>query len=185
MASLNCLKNALYFSGPFCSAKRNGFTRSTQRQWELKRESLIEGGSAASGFLRAVSKLNAAYAVEHKPEDLAYETQLANHQTEAMTAVNTASNDFQRAMLMVSVVSSIETQKAFVAVERILKTAGIRIVDGDTTAYAKLTSLIKTSATAITNAIRKELGIELVGTETTFLSGESSEAPIPGSPAPE
>src|SRR5580693_3451645 len=29
MASLNCLKNALYFSGPFCSAKRNGLTRST------------------------------------------------------------------------------------------------------------------------------------------------------------
>lgn len=145
----------------------------TQRQWELKREALIAGGQAASNLLAAVMKVNAAYAIEKKPDDLMYGMQLNNHQTEAMQLLNKANYEFQHAQVLVAVVSSIETQTAFVAIEKILKTTGSRIVDGDTEAFNKAMPLVRTAATAITNAIRKELGIELVSAETTFLSTDS------------
>jgi hypothetical protein len=49
--------------------------------------------------------------------------------------------------------------------EKILKTIASKIVDGNTAIFRETIPLIKTAATAITNAIRKELGIEVLANE--------------------
>ncbi|HWA96500.1 MAG TPA: hypothetical protein VG844_18020 [Terracidiphilus sp.] len=145
-----------------------------QRQWELKRDALIEGSRAASDLMSAVMKVNAAFAIEEKKDDLAFGTQLANHQTEAMQFLNKASYDFQRTIVLVSVVSGLETQTAFVAMEKILKTTASKIVDGDTEVFKKTMPLVKKAATAITNVIRKELNLPKLDVDA-----EVSWPPVP------
>jgi len=150
-----------------------------QRQWELKREALLGGAWAVNDFMVAVMKVNAAFAIEERQGDIAFGTQLANHQTEAMTILNKASYDFQRAQVLVSVVSGIETQTAFVSMEEILKRISSQVVDGNTTIFKELMPLVMTAATAITNAIRKDLGVEVEGLNPMPQSNVSSATPIP------
>ena len=145
-----------------------------QRHWELKRDALLECARATNDFMAAVMTVNAAFSIEERKDDLAFGTQLANHHTEAMRTLNKASYDFQRASIVVSVVSGPETQTAFVAMEKILKTMASKIVDGNTAFCRETIPLTKVAATAITNAIRKELGIEVVGVEPAPQSSESS-----------
>ena len=107
--------------------------------------------------MSALMKVNAAYAIEEKKDDLAFGTQLANHQTEAMQVLNKASYDFQRTLVLVSVVSGTRDSNSVCGDEEVLKTMGSKIVAGDTEVFTKNMPLIKTGATAITNVIRKEL----------------------------
>lgn len=145
-----------------------------QRQWELKRDALVEGGRAVNELMSAVRKVNGAFSIDERPGDLLFGTQLANHQTEAMKTLNEATHDFQRSAVLVSVVSGREMQTAFVTMERILKDTASKIVDGDRAIFKQRIPLINTTAAAITNAIRKELKIETPSLEITPQSSESS-----------
>jgi hypothetical protein len=130
-----------------------------QRQWELKRDALLEGGRALADLNAALMKLNAVYSA--KAENTQISKAFENQETAAIDAFNKAAYSFQRAQLVVSVVSGNEVQKAFIAMETILKEISLEVVDGDTKKYSKTLPRLKESATGVTRAIQKELGMEI------------------------
>jgi hypothetical protein len=149
-----------------------------QRQWELKKQGLLEGAAAINEFMAAVMKVNGAYLVDESKEDITFRTQLTNHRTDAMTNLNKASYEFQRAQVLLSVVSGLETQRVFISMAEILKDVASKIIAGNATIFKEREPLIRANAGAITNAIRRELGIE--GLEPMSQSIESLEAQAPG-----
>jgi hypothetical protein len=130
-----------------------------QRQWELKRDALLEGGRAMADFLAALMTLNAVYAVSAESAE-APNPAMGRHESTAIDAFNSASYSFQRAQLVVSVVSSDDMQRAFVAMEKLLKLVSIKVVDGDTKSFALTLPQLKASASDVVRAIRKELGVD-------------------------
>jgi hypothetical protein len=152
-----------------------------QRQWELKRDALLEGGRALADLNTALMKLNAVYSAKSSSKQMG--SAFATQEEVAIDAFNKASYSFQRAQLVVSVVSGNELQKAFIAMETILKEISLEVVSGDTEKYSVALPKIKASATGVIQAIQAELDIEIKG-RATPRSNESSAAPSPGSQGP-
>lgn len=149
-----------------------------QREWEFKREVLLEGGRSIADFLAAIMRLNAICATKNgadKNEETAYLLALSKNETDALDAVNKASYSLQRAQLVLSIVSGKQTQIAFFRTEKLFKKIAVKIVDGDTTYFASVSSQLKNYGSDLTLAIRRELGFD--DSEFTSLSSESSTAP--------
>lgn len=151
-----------------------------QREWEFKREALLEGGRAIADFLASIMRLNSVIATKKgtPPDDeAAYLLKLSNDETTALDAVNKASYSLQRAQLVMAVVSSKKTQIAFVRLERLFKQIAVKIVDGDTEYFDSVGPKLKEYSSDLTLAIRRELGFD--DAEFTSQSSESSPTPNP------
>jgi hypothetical protein len=140
-----------------------------QREWEFKRETLLEGGRSIADFLAAIMRLNVVCGAKSgasKNEETAYLLALSKDETNALDAVNKPSYSLQRAQLVLSIVSGKQTQIAFVKTERLFKQIAVKIVDGDTKYFDSVYPQLKNYASDLTLAIRRELGFD----DTEFTS---------------
>lgn len=134
-----------------------------QRQWELKREALLEGGRTIADFLASIMRLNAVYATKEEAdenEETFYLLAISKNETDAIDAVNKASYNLQRAQLILSIVSGKEVQIAFARTEKLFKQITVKIVDGDAGYLKSTLPQLKTYASDLTLAIRRELGFD-------------------------
>jgi hypothetical protein len=157
-----------------------------QREWEFKREVLLEGGRSIADFLAAIMRLNAICATKSgvpMDAEASYLIALSKNETDALDAVNKASYSLQRAQLVLCIVSGKETQIAFVKTEKLFKQIAVKIVDGDTKYFDSVYPQLKKYGSDLTLAIRRELGFD--DSEFTSQSTGSSAVPSPGSPTPE
>jgi len=144
-------------------ASINEGVSSRQREWEFKREALLEGGRAVADFLAAVMRLNAIYATKagaSPDEETQYLLALNKHETDALDAVNKASYTFQRAQLILSIVSGKEVQIAFVKTEKLYKAIAVKITEGDTDYLTKALPQLRQLGSNLTMAMRRELGFD-------------------------
>jgi len=157
-----------------------------KREWEFKREVLLEGARSIADFLASIMRLNAISATKNgaaPDEEAAYLIALSQNETSALDAVNKASYSLQRAQLVLCIVSGKETQIAFVKLEKLFKQIAVKIVDGDTKYFDSVYPQLKKYGSNLTLAIRRELGFD--DSDFTSLSNEFSAVRAPGSPAPE
>ena len=134
-----------------------------QRQWELKRETLLEGGRAIADFLAAIMRLNAVHVTKagvSKDEEDRYLLALGKQENDALDAINKASYTFQRAQLIISIVGGKEVQLAFAKIERLYKSITLKIAEGDTEYLNKALPEIRTEGSNLTLAMRRELGFD-------------------------
>jgi hypothetical protein len=144
-------------------AKINEGVWERQRQWELKREALLEGGRAIADFLAAIIRLNAIYATKQgasQDEETQYLIAQSKQETDALDAVNKATYSFQRAQLIVSIIGGKELQIAFVKTERLYKKIAVKITEGDTEYLNKAFPELRSLGSKLTLTMRRELGFD-------------------------
>jgi len=150
-----------------------------QREWEFKREALLEGGRSIADFLASIMRLNAVMATKKgtaPDEEAAYLLKLTKDETTALDAVNKASYSLQRAQLVMAVVSSKKTQSAFVRLEKLFKQVAVKIANGDTEYFDSVGPLLKQYSSDLTLAIRRELGFD----DSEFTPQSSGSSAIEG-----
>lgn len=151
-----------------------------QREWEFKRDALLEGGRAIADFLASVMRLSAVYATKgeaKEDEEIAYLQALGKSEQDALDAVNDAAYSLQRAQLVISIVSGKSTQIAFVKTERLFKQVTVKIIEGDTEYLKRELPRLRDYGSNLTLAIRRELGFD--DSEFTSQSNVSSASPTP------
>jgi hypothetical protein len=130
-----------------------------QRSWELKKETLLDAARALAVFESAVGRLNATYYalkdISDKDSPL-----YVKHEAKALTALSSASRSFDRAQLLVSLVSGKDVEKSFLVVNKMLMQLSKKITDGDSEVYSKSLPELRKAGHDLVVAVRKELGVE-------------------------
>jgi hypothetical protein len=148
-----------------------------QRQWEMKRDILIEFARSISDFEQAIIKIGNK--VENRSKS-AYEAQLFSR---SIASWSECSHKFERDGFVVGLVVSIRTQIALKELSMILRNATNDILRNETQeAYVQHHKNIVWKLEGFKGLIREELGIIMMATPQ---SNESSAArgPDPQDPA--
>jgi hypothetical protein len=131
-----------------------------KRQWEIKRDALFEGCRVMAEFNAALVRLHTVWTFEiAEAEKGVAEPLMLKHRNESATALNDASNSFERAQLLISIVSGSEVQKALGTMGKLLKNLAADVVNGKQEGYATLAPLLKGAEKLAVDAMRKELSI--------------------------
>jgi hypothetical protein len=144
-----------------------------QRHWEMKKEALSDLLRAAADFEQALVE-----ASNITPADVAPQT-LPSARTPKISALveawRVASNNFERASLVASLVASKETREAILKLNSSLRAASSDLLaGGGKDAYGKHGLALVSNRETVVQLIREELGVP-----TTPQSNGFSEAPIP------
>jgi gas vesicle protein len=152
-------------------AKIDDHVWNRQRQWEMKRDVLIEFARTVSDFEQAVMQISTK--VEDRSKS-AYQAELFG---KALARWNESSNKFERDSFVAGLVVSIETRLALMELSRVLRSATSDILQSQKKeAYSNEQKNIVLKLEIVKSLIREELGII---TTATSRSDGSSVVPTP------
>jgi len=134
-----------------------------QKQWELKRQAILEGLQAISDFQAGVLLLRSVLENKIKSEGNATESYLKTimeYENKALEAVMNAQRALSRANLMISLMGGKAASKAFINAENLFGAVAKGLIAKDAVALQNAISILRDGTAALIESIRKDFGIE-------------------------